>query len=115
MQSQAWLSRFKNILKTSVRRVQADAASVRDLLLGNGLQHASSLTGDGGFDAYRLLGSPRLSNEALRQRYHRIVREIHPDRLQALGASMGMIRRAEFVLAEINQAYDVIARRRGLK
>lgn len=111
---QSWLEQFRQILASTARRIRSDAAGFRNLLCVRA-SHAKTPE-DYGFDAFRLLGShSRLSDEALRQRYHRIVREIHPDRLQALGASMGMIRRAEYVLAEINHAYDAIARRRGLK
>ena len=113
--NEGWCSMFESRsfnrgLRSVWFRLQADAARLADIV------KRPEVASREGFDAYRALGShSRISDEVLKQRYHRIVREIHPDRLQALGASMGMIRKAEFVLAEINQAYATISRKRGLK
>lgn len=107
---------LKRLFRSLVWRIQSDAARLADLVFPAMLEAKPVVITSERFDAFGVLGNhDRLSDEMIKQRYHRIVREIHPDRLQALGASMGMIRKAESLLSELNQAYDAIARQRGLK
>jgi DnaJ like chaperone protein len=66
-------------------------------------------------DAYGVLGlTPSASDSELRERWRRLVREHHPDRLVAQGVPAEMIQRATDRLAAINAAYDRIAKERGL-
>lgn len=68
------------------------------------------------YDPYRELGVSRQVHAlVIKQHYRRLVREIHPDRLRSMGVSGDVLIKAEYALARINHAYDVIARERGLK
>jgi len=65
--------------------------------------------------AWKVLGiSPDISNEELRDRWKALVRENHPDRLMADGMPAEFIAAANERLARINDAYDRLARARGL-
>jgi DnaJ like chaperone protein len=57
---------------------------------------------------------PSISDEELKQHYRKLVRENHPDRLMARGVPDLFIEIANKKIAAINQAYDEIARERGL-
>jgi len=57
---------------------------------------------------------PSISDEELKQHYRKLVRENHPDRLMARGVPEEFIEIANKKIAAINQAYDEIARERGL-
>ncbi|RYM04665.1 molecular chaperone DnaJ [Sporolactobacillus sp. THM7-7] len=58
---------------------------------------------------YRLLGaSGNESDELIKKKYRRLIRENHPDRLVSRGASEESIRRANQKVAEIKQAYERI-------
>ncbi len=66
-------------------------------------------------DAYTILGVDRqISDADLKKHYRSIVREMHPDRLTATGATDDRIASAQARLATLNAAYDQIARERGL-
>lgn len=66
-------------------------------------------------DPYTILGlSPGIDNIALKARYKQLVREHHPDQLIARGVPDEFVRFATEKLAEINSAYDRLARERGL-
>ena len=66
-------------------------------------------------DAYTVLGAPRNATaEQLRAAWLTQVRENHPDRLSAKGASTELIARAADKVARINAAWDRIKRERGL-
>ncbi|MEL7302969.1 MAG: TerB family tellurite resistance protein, partial [Pseudomonadota bacterium] len=66
-------------------------------------------------DAYTILGVDRgISDGDLKKHYRAIVREMHPDRLTATGATEARIEAAQSRLATLNAAYDQIARERGL-
>lgn len=66
-------------------------------------------------DPYTMLGlSSDVDNAALKLRYRQLVREHHPDQLIARGAPVEFVRFATAKLAEINGAYDRIAKERGL-
>lgn len=66
-------------------------------------------------DAYRTLGlDPGASDAEVKAAWRRLVRENHPDRLVAQGASDETVRRANGRVAAINAAFDRIARERGL-
>jgi DnaJ like chaperone protein len=65
---------------------------------------------------YELLGvTKNASNEELRRAYHRLVREYHPDGLEAYGLPAVTIAAAQEKLTLINAAYETIRRKRGLK
>jgi len=66
-------------------------------------------------DPYRILGVPRdISDAELKKTYHKLVREHHPDRLIAQGLPQEFVEVATEKLAAINDAYDRIAKARGL-
>ncbi len=63
---------------------------------------------------YKILGVDRgASPEEIKQAYHKLVREYHPDRLQAKGVPEDFIKIANEKMAEINSAYDQIKRERN--
>ncbi len=63
---------------------------------------------------YKVLGVERgASAEEIRQAYHKLVREYHPDRLQAKGVPEDFLKIANEKMAEINSAYDQIKRERN--
>lgn len=57
---------------------------------------------------------PSISDAELKKHYRKLVRENHPDRLMARGVPEEFIEIANKKIAAINQAYDEIARERGL-
>jgi DnaJ like chaperone protein len=57
---------------------------------------------------------PSISDAELKKRYRELVRENHPDRLMARGVPEEFIEIANNKIAAINQAYDEIAKERGL-
>ena len=57
---------------------------------------------------------PSVSNEELKKRYRELVRENHPDKLMARGVPEEFVEIANKKIAAINQAYDEIAKERGL-
>jgi len=57
---------------------------------------------------------PSISDEELKKHYRKLVRENHPDRLMARGVPEEFIEIANNKIAAINQAYDEIAKERGL-
>lgn len=77
--------------------------------------------GAGGSDAsytsdadYAELGCSRgASDDEIKSAYRKLVKENHPDRLQAAGATKEMIDRATKKMAEINAAYERIKKSRG--
>lgn len=63
---------------------------------------------------YVILGvSARASADEIRTRWKVLVREHHPDRVAARGASSEMVRQASEKVARINAAYDLLKRERG--
>ncbi|MCS6890516.1 MAG: TerB family tellurite resistance protein [Rhodovarius sp.] len=66
-------------------------------------------------DPYAVLGLHReATDEEVRAAWRRLMRELHPDALQARGAGPEETRRAALRVAEINAAWDRIKRERGL-
>jgi DnaJ like chaperone protein len=64
---------------------------------------------------YDVLGiEPSISNEDLKSQYRKLVADNHPDKLMARGVPKEFIAIATEKVATINEAYDVIARERGL-
>lgn len=57
---------------------------------------------------------PSVSDDELKKRYRELVKENHPDRLMARGVPEEFVEIANNKIAAINQAYDEIARERGL-
>jgi DnaJ like chaperone protein len=65
---------------------------------------------------YAVLGlEPDADNDALRARHRSLVKEHHPDQLQARGVPPELLKAADQRLANINAAYDQILTERGLK
>ena len=70
----------------------------------------------GSDDAYSVLGLSRnASDDEVRKAYRRLVREHHPDRLVAKGLPQEFVEHANKTLANINVAYDRIAKERKLR
>jgi DnaJ like chaperone protein len=70
----------------------------------------------GADDAYAVLGLSRhASDDEVRKTYRRLVREHHPDRLVAKGLPAEFVAHANQTLADINVAYDQIAKQRRLR
>ena len=57
--------------------------------------------------------SPRAGVEEIRARWKLLVRENHPDRVAATGASETVVKYASAKVARINAAYDALKRERG--
>ena len=65
--------------------------------------------------AYKTLGcSPTDSDAALKSAYRKQAMRYHPDRLRAEGLPEGMIAQATQTMAEINSAWDLIRKSRGI-
>ena len=70
----------------------------------------------GADDAYAILGLSRhASDDEVRKTYRQLVREHHPDRLVAKGLPAEFVAHANRTLADINVAYDRIAKERKLR
>ncbi len=70
---------------------------------------ANKYVGDGDLKFRDILGVSLTANEAeVRKAYRALVRELHPDKLSATGASDKDIKAAEVRLAEINIAYQAL-------
>ena len=66
-------------------------------------------------DPYTILGVPHDSSDAeVRQAWRALIRENHPDRAIARGLPQEFVDLANEKLAAINDAYDQVARQRGL-
>jgi len=85
-----------------------------------GGQHGSSRTPYNSADAisaaYQALGvSKDDSNADIKKAYRRLVREYHPDKLMGQGLPEAMIKEATERSQEIQTAYDLIKKSRGMK
>ncbi len=66
-------------------------------------------------DAYAMLGvSPEATDDQIKRAYRKLIIENHPDKLAAKGLPENMREFAEQRTREINSAYDVIKKSRGL-
>ena len=66
-------------------------------------------------EAYSILGvSENVSNDEIKKSYRKMAMKYHPDRL-GTGASQREIQRATEKITQINQAYDVICKAKGIK
>ncbi|MGD9866523.1 MAG: TerB family tellurite resistance protein [Hyphomicrobiales bacterium] len=64
---------------------------------------------------YDVLGvTPDISNDALKSHYRKLVAENHPDKLVARGVPKEFVTMANEKIATINEAYDQIAKERGI-
>ncbi|MCR5183085.1 MAG: DnaJ domain-containing protein [Opitutales bacterium] len=67
-------------------------------------------------DAYQVLGVPASASDAeVKKAYRNKMREFHPDKIQGLGISEAYIEFAKQKCQEVNDAYDLIKRERGIK
>jgi len=65
--------------------------------------------------AYNILGVDRnASDDDVKKAYRKLVREYHPDRMQAKGVPEDFMKIANEKMTEINQAYEQICKERGL-
>lgn len=66
-------------------------------------------------DAYTLLGlNAEATNDAVKKAYRALVREHHPDIIKAQGASDEYLKTATEKVQEINAAYEMIKKSRGM-
>lgn len=64
---------------------------------------------------YDVLGvTPEIGNDALKAHYRKLVAENHPDKLVARGVPEEFVTMANEKIATINEAYDQIAKERGI-
>lgn len=78
---------------------------------GSGPAPASTLD-----DAYAALGvNPAISDKELKRAYRRLMSEHHPDKLIARGVPEDMVKLATTRSQEIQSAYEVIRKARGVK
>ncbi|KAA3614940.1 MAG: hypothetical protein D8M58_10830 [Calditrichaeota bacterium] len=65
--------------------------------------------------AYQILGvTQNDSDDVIKKAYRKLVREYHPDKMQAKGVPEDFIKVANEKMAEINKAYDDICKERGI-
>jgi len=57
---------------------------------------------------------PSISNDELKSHYHRLIADNHPDKLIARGVPKEFITIATKKAAAINEAFDAIAKERGV-
>ena len=57
---------------------------------------------------------PSVTNEALKAQYRKLIADNHPDKLMARGVPKEFIAIATEKVATINEAYEAIAKERGL-
>lgn len=68
-----------------------------------------------GRNPYHVLGvMPSISNDELKSHYHRLIADNHPDKLIARGVPKEFIAIATRRAAAINEAFDAIAKERGV-
>ncbi len=80
------------------------------------LRIKASHLGPDAADPYVILGVDHdADNDHIKQTYRRLVRENHPDALIARGVPEEFVEIANDKLAKINDAYDRIAKERGIK
>ena len=69
----------------------------------------------GNGSVYQVLGiSPDVSDKELKSVYRKLVIQYHPDKLIAKGMPEDFIKNANQKMAEINNAYDIICKERGI-
>ncbi len=77
---------------------------------------SASSSSPGGEDPYAVLGiSPSATDQEVKDTYHRLIRENHPDLLIAKGMPPELVANANRTMATINTAFESIKRARGIK
>jgi DnaJ like chaperone protein len=95
----------------------------QDQFAGGAYQRGGSAGGVGGYtsasaidSAYQALGVKKDNTDAeVKKAYRRLVREYHPDKLMGQGLPEAMIKEATERSQEIQTAYDLIKKSRGMK
>lgn len=65
--------------------------------------------------AYQILGvSKNSTDDEIKKAYRKLVREYHPDRIQAKGVPEDFVKVANEKMVEINKAYEAICKERGI-
>jgi DnaJ like chaperone protein len=95
----------------------------QDQFAGGSYHQGGSSAGMGGYtsasaidSAYQALGVTKDNTDAeIKKAYRRLVREYHPDKLMGQGLPEAMIKEATERSQEIQTAYDLIKKSRGIK
>jgi len=95
----------------------------QDQFAGGAYQRGGSSAGMGGYtsasaidSAYQAIGVSKDDTDAnIKKAYRRLVREYHPDKLMGQGLPEAMIKEATERSQEIQTAYDLIKKSRGMK
>ena len=95
----------------------------QDQFAGGAYHRGGSSAGMGGYtsasaidSAYQALGITKDNTDAeIKKAYRRLVREYHPDKLMGQGLPEAMIKEATERSQEIQTAYDLIKKSRGMK
>ncbi|MDD2784544.1 MAG: DnaJ domain-containing protein [Sulfuricurvum sp.] len=103
------------MLHTIAIHLYLSADMLSAMLQQFGSYHRHSVKENSISQAYTLLGlSSDATNDAVKKAYRSLVREYHPDIIKAQGASDEYLKEATEKVQEINAAYEMIKKSRGI-
>lgn len=103
------------MIHTIGRHLRFESESIAAMLTQFGAFHRHSVKESSLSDAYTLLGiTAEVTDDAVKKAYRALVREYHPDIIKAQGASDEYLKSATEKVQEINAAYEMIKKSRGL-
>jgi DnaJ like chaperone protein len=105
----------EEILKTIARELQFSDSDLLGIMERFGSLHRHSVKESSIDEAYKLLTlSADATNDEVKKAYRALVREYHPDIIKSQGASDEYLREATEKVQEINAAYEMIKKSRGM-
>jgi DnaJ like chaperone protein len=105
----------EEILKSIAHELGLSDADLSSIMERFGSLHRHSIKESSIDDAYKLLGlSADATNDEVKKAYRALVREYHPDLIKSQGASEEYLREATEKVQEINAAYEMIKKSRGM-